>query len=98
MKFSVQRQIWSEGFEIRVADMLNGKTAVATNINFQVIEPVAYVEPLMNLSNSEAQMLIDELYAAGLRPSQAMGSAGQLEAVKFHLADMRELVFKKGQP
>jgi hypothetical protein len=34
-----------------------------------------------------------DLYHSGIRPSQATGSAGQLDSVKYHLEDMRRLVF-----
>lgn len=51
-------------------------------------------EPLMTLQPDDAQQLIDELWRAGLRPSEGSGSAGSLAATERHLADMRALVFK----
>jgi hypothetical protein len=44
------------------------------------------------------QRLVDDLYACGIRPTAAKGSAGQLDAVNRHLEDMRTLVFKREQP
>lgn len=35
---------------------------------------------------------MDELWAAGLRPSDGTGNAGQLGATERHLADMRAIV------
>lgn len=40
-----------------------------------------------------AQMLMDELWRCGLRPTEGTGSAGSLAATERHLADMRRLVF-----
>lgn len=50
-------------------------------------------EPAVRLAPDEAQQLIDELWDAGLRPTQGAGSAGQMAATEKHLEDMRSLVF-----
>lgn len=39
--------------------------------------------------------MMDELWQAGCRPSQGVGSVGQLESTKYHLEDMRRLVFER---
>src|ERR1017187_7867563 len=44
-------------------------------------------EPAITLNEGEAQMLMDSLFDAGVRPSQAAGSVGQLGAVQKHLED-----------
>lgn len=44
---------------------------------------------------SGAQELMDDLWRCGLRPSEAGESAGALSSTKFHLEDMRKLVFDK---
>ena len=46
------------------------------------------------MSREEAQDLADQLYAANIRPSAAAGSTGQLEAIQYHLEDMRLLALK----
>lgn len=38
---------------------------------------------------------MDALWDAGLRPTGAAGSAGQLSAVQHHLDDMRAITFKQ---
>lgn len=48
-------------------------------------------EPLLTLKYQQAQELMEQLWAAGVRPTQAAGSIGQLAAVEKHLADMRAL-------
>ena len=51
--------------------------------------------PAFRLSCEEAQALMDSLWNCGLRPVGAAGSVGQLEAVKYHLEDMRKMVFER---
>jgi hypothetical protein len=46
------------------------------------------------LERDHAQTLMDDLYRAGLRPADARATQGQIEAVQYHLEDMRKLVFK----
>ena len=53
------------------------------------------VDPTFRLEMTEAQLLMDDLWNAGLRPTEGHGSAGALAAVKYHLEDMRALVFKR---
>lgn len=50
---------------------------------------------LFEFTDDEAQQLMDLLYEAGIRPTTAAGSAGQLAATQAHLEDMRQLVFKE---
>ena len=51
-------------------------------------------EPSLKIGMHEAQVLMDQLWECGLRPSEGSGSAGQLAATQKHLNDMRNLVFK----
>ena len=61
----------------------------------KVAERGALFPPMMELSHDEAQMLMDELFAAGMRPSEDTGSTGQLAALQKHLEDMRAIAFTK---
>ncbi len=90
MKFHVERQIWSECIAIRM--LVRDK--VAKNITFEKHNPGEYTDPFLTLELEQAQELIDRMYAAGLRPSAAAGSAGQLDAVKYHLEDMRKIAMR----
>jgi len=47
-------------------------------------------DPTIRLTDEQAQALLDQLVACGFRPTD---SAGQLEATKDHLEDMRVLAF-----
>jgi hypothetical protein len=69
--------------------------SVAGNLVFTEVAPDIYVEPTIVLTGETAQALMDELYAIGLRPTDAVDSAGALKATSFHLEDMRRLVFDK---
>lgn len=50
-----------------------------------------YTPPLVNLDMGTAQMLMDELWRCGLRPTEGSGSAGAMAAVEKHLDDMRSI-------
>lgn len=57
-------------------------------------EPV----PTLSLPVETGQQLMDELWRAGLRPTEGTGSAGAMAATQEHLKDMRRLVFEKYAP
>lgn len=70
---------------------------VAQNMSLVQITPETQGlehEPLMRFSQDEGQQFMDELWRAGIRPTEGAGSVGQLGAVQRHLEDMRSLVFK----
>jgi hypothetical protein len=46
----------------------------------------------MFLSYHQAQLLIDDLWQAGVRPTDKVDDKGELKATKYHLEDMRRLV------
>lgn len=50
-------------------------------------------EPLLKMSQTDGQNLMDELWRCGLRPSEGSGSAGALAATERHLADMQKISF-----
>ena len=45
------------------------------------------------LESDQAQILMDDLWNCGLRPSEGSGSAGAMKAVQDHLADMKKIAF-----
>lgn len=53
----------------------------------------AYTPPAFNLSYTQAQQFVDELWRCGLRPSEGSGSAGSLLATQQHLTDMQKIAF-----
>lgn len=75
----------------------DGKRAVGEVVFREVSGPLRSDAAIV-LEEQEAQRLAEDLYAAGLRPRAAMGSAGQLEAVQAHLETLKaELSWAKAR-
>lgn len=51
-------------------------------------------DPTLILPSELARSLMDELWRAGLRPRGVKDPTSEVAAVKYHLEDMRRLVFK----
>lgn len=83
---------WYGGIEI----LIKQGDHYVKNIEMVRIPDGAIVEPSLRLDYEEAQLLMDDLWHSGVRPSEGIGNAGQLKATEKHLEDMRTLVFKKG--
>lgn len=69
----------------------------AINIQLKTLTPEDVgVEraPLLELEPEAAQNLMDQLYQAGLRPSDTPNTASALAATEHHLNDMRKMVSK----
>lgn len=49
----------------------------------------------MTLNAERAQILMDDLWNCGLRPSEGSGSAGAMKATQNHLADLKKILFHK---
>ena len=85
---------WYGGIQLLV------KTERAVGVNV-VMRDVSEAErqrdfrPTLWIGMNEAQVLMDDLWNAGLRPTEGTGSAGSLRATERHLEDMRKIVFKK---
>lgn len=99
--FNVERVQFGALFEIRwlVRRYAAGRGEVeslATSVTYTEITPDNYGEhqdaPL-TISADNAQNLMDELWRAGLRPTEGTGSAGSLAATERHLADMKAIAF-----
>lgn len=85
-----QRQPWRDGVELLALVRDDRGTSIAKPLTLERIEEGAYVpEPTLTLTNQGAQMLMDELWRCGLRPSEGTGSAGSLAATERHLKDMQ---------
>lgn len=92
-----QRVFARQAVEVALIHEIDGKRFAVSNPMFTEIVPEGnIVEPTFRLHNEEAQELMDALWDAGLRPTEGSGSAGSLAATERHLADMREIVKKKG--
>jgi len=68
--------------------------SVAQPLTLTEYRPGQPYVPTLRLDPEQAQRLMDQLYEAGIRPTQGLGSVGQIEAVRAHLADMRKIAFQ----
>ncbi len=82
---------WHHGVELLVRQ----GNSYGTNIILDPIKKGAVAEPTMRIDMDAAQSLMDDLWNAGLRPTEGAGSAGSLRATENHLSDMRKIAFKK---
>lgn len=61
--------------------------------NIEDVDFDAPREPTFSLDYVGAQSLLDALLAAGVKPSMPADESKQVAALKYHLEDMRKLVF-----
>ncbi len=90
----VARRPWSHGLEVLISYSGGGKIFVAESLTFRPLELAESVEPQLELNDSEAQSLMDQLWQCGIRPTEGTGSAGAMAATQAHLADLRRLIFE----
>ena len=95
LKFYTERNYRGNCVDLHIAREDGNAIACATSITFAPLAEGEMAPPAaLRLRDREAQMLIDALWDAGLRPSEGSGSAGAMLATQKHLADMRKLVAK----
>lgn len=81
---------WARGaYELR----FRCGVAFALPVIFSPADEGAFVEPALMIDQDGAQQLMDELWRAGIRPTEGSGSAGSLAATERHLADMKVIAF-----
>ena len=91
-----QREIWNNDIAVYISRRsYNRVLSIAQPLVFVETEDyTSYKAPAIRLQLEEAQLLIDELWNCGLRPSEGTGSAGSLAATERHLKDMQKIAFK----
>jgi len=96
-KIRVQRGHWGAGYDVIL--MKHPKDSkdviVIDNITVKSVGYDRIIDPLFSLKKQEAQTLMNDLWDAGLRPSEGSGSAGALLATQKHLDDMRKITFNQ---
>lgn len=65
----------------------------AQPLEFKLLGEAEADKPFLKMSKHNAQILMDDLWECGLRPSEGSGSAGSLKATQNHLADMKKITF-----
>ena len=84
-----------DGVDLHAFQTGNGGHCVAEKLSFKETQRHEHVLPFCTLSKDEAQILMDDLWQTGLRPSEGTGSAGSLKATQNHLADLKTILFHK---
>lgn len=75
-------------------NLLTRELQILKPLEFEKSDPTQIMgPPSLMLTNDEAQELMENLWASGIRPNEDIGSTGQVSALKYHLEDMRKLVF-----
>jgi hypothetical protein len=93
LRFHAEREFLRNTIAIHLAGESGAQgTAVAMPVVFSIAEEDrAFSEPMLRLTMKDGQNLIDELWNAGLRPTEGTGSAGSLAATERHLKDMQTI-------
>jgi len=69
--------------------------AAAVNIVSEKLPEGERIPTCMSITRESAQSIVDELHRLGFRPTTKEPPQGELAATKYHLEDMRRLVFKE---
>jgi hypothetical protein len=86
---------WDTRVRILVTRREQGKAQQVGRLQFTEVPEGDYLKGTAELDHSEAQELMDMLWACGLRPTQGKQSEGQVAAIERHLSDMRTIAFSK---
>ena len=91
---------WTDGVDILIMERLflrqpGEARRVVTALTVSDKQQGDFLEPTLRLDHDMAQQLLDNLWACGLRPTDAKSNPGALSATERHLEDMRRLVFEK---
>ena len=70
----------------------DGKRYNANEVRFEVCEEGNIIAPVSSIDKSAAQVLMDDLWNVGIRPTITGVTTGQLKATEKHLQDMRCIV------
>lgn len=98
-EFWAQRMDYNNRLDIAVVRWSDGRKSVAKPHFWETVEVPegGSFEPTYSLDIREAQSLMDAMYAAGMRPTDAKppNEMPIVKAMSYHLEDMRKLVFDR---
>lgn len=96
MKFFARTEPWADSVDVVAVQDGDGGIRRFVRVTLEVadeIKPGNICAPSITLCRADADMLFNALWDAGLRPHGGYGGTAQVEALKYHLEDMRKLVF-----
>ncbi|MCH8622513.1 hypothetical protein [Undibacterium sp. TS12] len=101
LRASCQLQPWSRTIHLRLARRHKGKLHTANRVTFSETPEGQAGNPALAMQYEDAQQLLDELWACGLRPSEILAQqvtsstnhTAVLAATERHLKDMRDMAF-----
>jgi hypothetical protein len=94
LQIFAQRELWADAISVRIGQRDDsGRLSVAIPLTMKEVDEATSVEPSLMLRKEDAQLLMDELWHCGVRPSEGTGSAGSLAATQAHLKDMQTVAF-----
>lgn len=95
MKIRASKMNWSDSIELSGIVQSGLKRSIARELIFEDIEEEEIMSSFISLDKTASQVLMDDLWDCGIRPSEGSGSAGSMAAIKYHLEDIRKLLFHK---
>ena len=99
IEFKAEQTIWTDCLDLYAKEQRDGKVYAITCDGIKVTEVVNREVPWpkfieLPMMSDAAQSLFDALWKVGFRPHNGESSQAHVEALKYHLEDMRKLVFK----
>lgn len=85
---------WTNGVEIAAFGKLPSGDMRVAIIQWETIAESAAMKPTLAIRMDQAQVLMDDLWNAGVRPTDGAGSAGAMRAAERHIQDLRAVAFK----
>ncbi len=97
IKIRAERGYFGERIDLYAFSKSDGITSQGLPLVMETIpnNNARISDPTISIGKDEAQLLMDDLWQAGIRPSEGSGSAGSLRATEKHLNDMRKIVENK---
>jgi hypothetical protein len=101
MLIKAQRVFYKDTIDILIGEKYpDGSIGVINKMELEKIPQGQgyFGEPTLELDATSSQLLMDELWSCGIRPSEGSGSAGSLAATERHLKDMQKIAFRLLEP